>query len=105
MISKLNLVTGAFWFASVVGLTPAQAEGVAPAPAPAAAAVTTPAPKAPPKGKDTKGTTGKRANKTPAASKVDASTATTPAPAPDPTPEKMRELQQHPQARSGRGHL
>jgi len=58
----------------------------------------------PPSAKARVKNTGKRAGKLPAQVKA-ADAATKAAPAPTPPSEKMHELQQHPAARSGRGHL
>ena len=98
MIPKLNLLGGAFLLASVLGLAPARAEGVARTP-PAAVTAPAAAPRVQPKVKRA----GKRPGKSPAPTKVEA--AATPAASPTPSPEKLQELQKHPEARSGRGHL
>lgn len=102
MTTKLNLLGGAFLLASVLGLAPARAEGVAQTP-PAVATAPAAAPRVQPRGKPASKPAGKRAGKSPAPIKVE--TAATPAASPAPSPGKMQELQKHPEARSGRGHL
>jgi hypothetical protein len=105
MMSKSNLLGGAFLLASLLGLSAARAEGAAPARAdgPKVGAQA----KSKSAGRAAGRTTGKRATPAPSSGKAQepAATPASVVPSPAPSAEKMQELHKHPVARSGRGHL